>query len=81
MTILTRLEQWKEQGTISPEQHAHLVGLLDERRVHRTRPAIAPLNNARPASKQPGCSLRWGAIGGRRRQQRFLKSARWMGHR
>jgi hypothetical protein len=27
MTILTRLEQWKQQGTISPEQHAHLAGL------------------------------------------------------
>jgi len=27
MTILTRLEQWKEQGIISPEQHAHLAGL------------------------------------------------------
>jgi hypothetical protein len=27
MTILTRLEQWEEQGTISPEQHAHLAGL------------------------------------------------------
>jgi hypothetical protein len=27
MTILTRLEQWKEQGTISPEQHALLIGL------------------------------------------------------
>jgi hypothetical protein len=27
MTILTRLEQWKEQGTISPEQHAHLAAL------------------------------------------------------
>ena len=27
MTILTRLEQWKEQGTISPEQHAYLAGL------------------------------------------------------
>jgi len=27
MTILTRLEQWKEQGAISPEQHAHLAGL------------------------------------------------------
>jgi len=27
MTILTRLEQWKEQGKISPEQHALLVGL------------------------------------------------------
>jgi hypothetical protein len=27
MTILTRLEQWKEQSTISPEQHAHLAGL------------------------------------------------------
>jgi hypothetical protein len=27
MTILTRLEQWKEHGTISPEQHAHLAGL------------------------------------------------------
>jgi hypothetical protein len=27
MTLLTRLEQWKEQGTISPEQHAHLAGL------------------------------------------------------
>ncbi len=24
---LTRLEQWKEQGKISPEQHAHLAGL------------------------------------------------------
>jgi hypothetical protein len=27
MTILTRLEQWKEQGKILPEQHAHLAGL------------------------------------------------------
>jgi hypothetical protein len=27
MTILTRLEQWKEQGAISPEQYAHLAGL------------------------------------------------------
>ena len=27
MNILTRLEQWKGQGTISPEQHAHLAGL------------------------------------------------------
>jgi len=27
VTILTRLEQWKEQGKISPEQHAHLAGL------------------------------------------------------
>ena len=27
MTILTRLEQWKEQGTISPEQQARLAGL------------------------------------------------------
>jgi hypothetical protein len=27
MTILTRLEQWEEQGKISPEQHAHLAGL------------------------------------------------------
>jgi hypothetical protein len=27
MTILTRLEQWKENGTLSPEQHAHLAGL------------------------------------------------------
>jgi hypothetical protein len=27
MTILTRLEQWKEQGKISPEQYAHLAGL------------------------------------------------------
>jgi len=27
MTILTRLEQWKEQGKISPEQHSHLAGL------------------------------------------------------
>jgi hypothetical protein len=27
MTVLTRLEQWKEQGKISPEQHAHLAGL------------------------------------------------------
>jgi hypothetical protein len=27
MTILTRLEQWKEHGTISPEQHALLAGL------------------------------------------------------
>ncbi|MGB8011053.1 MAG: DUF2157 domain-containing protein [Terriglobales bacterium] len=27
MIILTRLEQWKEQGKISPEQHAHLAGL------------------------------------------------------
>ena len=25
MTILTRLEQWREQGAISPEQHSHLV--------------------------------------------------------
>jgi hypothetical protein len=27
MTILTRLERWKAQGTISPEQHAYLAGL------------------------------------------------------
>src|ERR1022692_347203 len=27
MTILTRLEQWKAQGKISPEQYAHLAGL------------------------------------------------------
>jgi len=27
VTILTRLGQWKEQGKISPEQHAHLAGL------------------------------------------------------
>ena len=27
MTILTRLEHWKEQGKISPEQHALLAGL------------------------------------------------------
>ena len=27
MTILTRLEQWKEQGKISPEQQVHLAGL------------------------------------------------------
>jgi hypothetical protein len=27
MTILTRLGQWKEQGKISPEQHAHLSAL------------------------------------------------------
>ncbi|WP_041855946.1 DUF2157 domain-containing protein [Candidatus Korobacter versatilis] len=27
MTILTRLEQWKEQGAISPEQHKYLSGL------------------------------------------------------
>jgi hypothetical protein len=27
MTILTRLEHWKQQGKISPEQHAHLAGL------------------------------------------------------
>src|SRR5947209_20588917 len=27
MTILTRLEQWREQGILSPEQHARLAGL------------------------------------------------------
>jgi|SRR5208282_593539 len=27
MTILTQLQQWKEQGKISPEQHGHLAGL------------------------------------------------------
>jgi hypothetical protein len=27
MTILTRLEQWREQSKISPEQYAHLAGL------------------------------------------------------
>jgi hypothetical protein len=27
MTILARLEQWKEQGAISPEQHSHLASL------------------------------------------------------
>jgi hypothetical protein len=27
MTILARLEHWKEQGAISPEQHAHLASL------------------------------------------------------
>jgi hypothetical protein len=30
MTILTRLERWKEHGTISPEQHALLAGLSRE---------------------------------------------------
>jgi hypothetical protein len=30
MTILTRLEQWKEHGIISPEQHALLAGLSRE---------------------------------------------------
>jgi predicted membrane protein DUF2157 len=30
LTILTRLEQWKEQGKISPEQHAHLAALSRE---------------------------------------------------
>src|SRR5579862_4834710 len=28
MTILARLEQWKEEGAISPEQHAHLASLV-----------------------------------------------------
>jgi hypothetical protein len=28
MTILARLEQWKEQGAISPQQQAHLAGLI-----------------------------------------------------
>ncbi len=27
MTIFTRLQQWKDEGTISPEQQAHLAGL------------------------------------------------------
>ena len=27
MTILARLQQWKEQSKISPEQHAYLAGL------------------------------------------------------
>ena len=27
MTILTRLEDWREQGAISPEQHSHLASL------------------------------------------------------
>ncbi len=30
MTILARLEQWKEQCTISPEQHSYLAGLARE---------------------------------------------------
>ena len=30
MTILARLEHWKEQGAISPEQHAHLASLCRE---------------------------------------------------
>jgi hypothetical protein len=30
LTILTRLEQWKQQGKISPEQHAHLAGIARE---------------------------------------------------
>jgi len=30
LTILTRLELWKEQGKISPEQHVHLAGLSRE---------------------------------------------------
>jgi hypothetical protein len=28
MTVFARLEQWKESGVISPEQHAHLTGLV-----------------------------------------------------
>jgi hypothetical protein len=27
MTLLSRLDQWKEQGVLSPEHHAHLAGL------------------------------------------------------
>ena len=27
MTILARLEHWREQGAISPEQHSHLASL------------------------------------------------------
>jgi hypothetical protein len=30
MTILSRLDQWKEQGLISAEQHAHFAGLSRE---------------------------------------------------
>jgi hypothetical protein len=30
MTVLTRLEHWKERGTISPEQHTLLAGLSRE---------------------------------------------------
>jgi hypothetical protein len=30
MTILTRLEQWQQQGKISPAQHTHLAGLSRE---------------------------------------------------
>src|ERR1043166_6154971 len=30
MTILARLEQWREQGAISPEQHAHFASLCRE---------------------------------------------------
>jgi hypothetical protein len=30
MTILARLQQWKKQGAISPEQYAHLAGLSRE---------------------------------------------------
>jgi hypothetical protein len=31
MTVLARLEHWKEQGAISPPQHAHLASLARER--------------------------------------------------
>jgi hypothetical protein len=30
MTILARLEHWKKQGAISPEQHAYLASLCRE---------------------------------------------------
>src|ERR1700759_5248416 len=30
MTMLDRLELWKQQGTISPEQQAHFAGLVRE---------------------------------------------------
>ena len=36
MTIDARLEQWKERGTLSPEQHALLAGLSRGRRVSTT---------------------------------------------
>jgi len=28
LTVLARLQHWKEQGAISPQQHAHLAGLV-----------------------------------------------------
>ncbi len=73
------IRRWLARGP-GGIRHGFTAGRLSGKDKHwmnvgssRIRPAIAPLNNARPANKQSGRPLRWGTFGRRRRHRRFLK--------